>query len=85
MDARSSIWPISEAKKKFGDVIRRAREEGPQTITVRGEVQALVVSAAAFQAWQEFGKASETILEFLDRWDGPGASRQGGEAARAVR
>ena len=42
MPERKSTWQLQEAKNKLSEVIRRAREEGPQTITVRGEPAVLV-------------------------------------------
>lgn len=37
-------WQLQEAKNKLSEVVRRAVEEGPQTITVRGR-DTVVVSA----------------------------------------
>jgi prevent-host-death family protein len=39
-------WQLQEAKNKLSEVIRRAVEEGPQTITVRGR-DTVVVSAVS--------------------------------------
>lgn len=38
-------WQMQEAKNKLAEVIRRAREEGPQTITVHGRESVIVVKA----------------------------------------
>ncbi|MGH7041041.1 MAG: type II toxin-antitoxin system Phd/YefM family antitoxin [Acetobacteraceae bacterium] len=43
-----SDWQLQEAKNRFSEVIRRAAEEGPQTVTVRGKPAAVVVSAEAY-------------------------------------
>jgi prevent-host-death family protein len=40
-----STWQLQEAKAKLSELVRRARTEGPQTITVHGE-RAVVVTAA---------------------------------------
>lgn len=37
-------WQIQEAKQRFSLLVRRARDEGPQTVTHRGEDVAVVVS-----------------------------------------
>lgn len=42
--ARKRRWQLQEAKNKLSEVIRRAVEEGPQTITVRGR-DTVVLSA----------------------------------------
>lgn len=75
MIARSSKWQLQEAKNKLSEVIRRAREEGPQTITVRGKETVIVVSSEAYRAWEKLGRKGESITEFLGRWDGPGSAR----------
>jgi prevent-host-death family protein len=41
-------WQLQDAKARFSEVIQRARLEGPQTVTLRGERAAVVVSAADF-------------------------------------
>lgn len=43
-------WSLQDAKNRFSDVIRRARSEGPQTVTLRGERAAVVVSAEDYDA-----------------------------------
>ena len=41
-------WTLARAKDRLSDVVRRAIEEGPQTITVRGRDTAVIISKAAF-------------------------------------
>jgi prevent-host-death family protein len=43
-------WPLQDAKNRFSEVVQRARREGPQTITLRGERAAVVLSAADYDA-----------------------------------
>lgn len=38
-------WPLQDAKNHFSKVVQRARTEGPQTVTLRGERAAVVLSA----------------------------------------
>ena len=38
------LWQLQEAKARFSEIIRRAAEEGPQHVTVRGEPAAVVRS-----------------------------------------
>ncbi|TIR42210.1 MAG: type II toxin-antitoxin system prevent-host-death family antitoxin, partial [Mesorhizobium sp.] len=35
-------WPLQDAKNDFSKVVQRARSEGPQTVTLRGERAAVV-------------------------------------------
>ncbi len=41
-------WQIQEAKNKLSEVVHRAQEDGPQTITVHGKRAAIVISAEDF-------------------------------------
>jgi len=41
---RNRRWQLQEAKNKFSEVVRRAVDEGPQTITVHGK-DTVVLSA----------------------------------------
>jgi prevent-host-death family protein len=45
MDAR---WGLEVAKAQFGEVVRRAKTEGPQTVTVQGRDEAVVISAEEY-------------------------------------
>ncbi len=39
------VWRLEEAKARFSEVVRRARERGPQRVTVRGQDAVVVLSA----------------------------------------
>jgi prevent-host-death family protein len=41
-------WTLAEAKNRLSEVVRSAREKGPQTITVRGRDTAVVLSRADY-------------------------------------
>jgi prevent-host-death family protein len=43
-------WQLQDAKNRFSEVVKRAREEGPQSVTVHGQRAAVVVSALEFDA-----------------------------------
>jgi prevent-host-death family protein len=42
-------WQLQEAKQRFSELVRRALEEGPQTVTRRGEEVVVVVRAEEFR------------------------------------
>ncbi len=42
-------WSLAEAKNQLSEVVRRASLQGPQTISVRGEDTAVVLSRADFE------------------------------------
>ena len=41
-------WKLEDAKARFSEVVRLAREQGPQRVTVRGQDAVVVVSAADY-------------------------------------
>lgn len=43
-------WPLQDAKNQFSRVVQKARSEGPQIVTLRGERAAVVLSAADYDA-----------------------------------
>ena len=42
-------WQLQEAKARLSEVIKQASEEGPQTITMRGEPTAVVISKDEYE------------------------------------
>ncbi len=57
-----SEWQLQEAKNRFSEVVRRAAEEGPQTVTVHGKPAAVVLSAAAYAS---LNPARKPLTRFL--------------------
>lgn len=55
-------WTVAEAKSRFSEMIDQARAKGPQTITKRGRVAAVVVSA---EEWERKSKRTGNLAEFL--------------------
>ncbi len=43
-------WQLQDAKNQFSKVVQKARHEGPQEITVRGERMAVVLSVRDYDA-----------------------------------
>ena len=55
-------WQLQDAKNRLSELVRKAREDGPQVITLRGRDAVVVVSA------NEFGKLLRprgTLIDFL--------------------
>jgi prevent-host-death family protein len=42
--AHPPIWQLQEAKARFSEVVRRAIDEGPQHVSLRGEPAAVILS-----------------------------------------
>ena len=53
-------WQLQDAKNRLSELVRKAREEGPQVITLRGRDAVVVVSA------NEFGKLSRPRGSLVD-------------------
>ncbi len=43
-------WSLQDAKNQFSRVVQKARIEGPQIVTLRGERAAVVLSASDYDA-----------------------------------
>jgi len=41
-------WKLEDAKARFSEVVRHAREDGPQRVTVRGQDAVVVMSVEEF-------------------------------------
>ena len=57
--ARPGQWQLQEAKARFSEVVRRAKQEGPQHVTVHGREEVVVIGADDFRrlAGERSGKA----------------------------
>jgi prevent-host-death family protein len=42
-------WQLQEAKQKFSEMIRRALDEGPQTVTRHGDEVAVVLAVDTYR------------------------------------
>ena len=47
--ARSGRWKLEDAKARFSEVVRRAREDGPQRVSVRGHDAVVILSVEEFE------------------------------------
>ena len=55
-------WQLQEAKAKFSEVVQKAIEEGPQTVTRHGHDAVVVISVEDFRLMQ---KRQIDFKEFL--------------------
>lgn len=58
-------WQLQEAKARFSELVRAARESGPQTVTVRGEPAVVVLSQRQYRALRS--RASQASFTALMR------------------
>ena len=66
LDQTGSNWQLQEAKARFSEVVKRARERGPQHVSLRGEPAVVVISAADFA---KLTKSRRSIVDHI--LDGP--------------
>ncbi len=57
-------WQLQEAKARLSEVIKKASKEGPQTITMRGEPTAVVISKAEYDRLK---RPKENLIDFMRR------------------
>lgn len=55
-------WQLQDAKNRFGEVVKRAGDEGPQTVIVHGRRAAVVISALEYD---RMIKPRMSFTEFL--------------------
>jgi prevent-host-death family protein len=55
-------WQLQEAKNRLSEVVRKARTEGPQVITLHGEDAAIVVST---KDYQKLARRKGRLVEFF--------------------
>ena len=46
--AQPGYWPLQDAKARFSELVRKARNEGPQHVTLHGREEVVVIAAEEF-------------------------------------
>ena len=57
-----AFWSVAEAKARFSDVVARAIEDGPQTVTRRGRRVVVVVS---MEEWDRKTSRNGSLADFF--------------------
>jgi prevent-host-death family protein len=57
-------WRLHDAKARFSELVRRAKSEGPQLVTVHGRDEVVVVAADEFRRLkgEQTGRALVTLM-----------------------
>jgi prevent-host-death family protein len=55
-------WRLQDAKARFSEVVRQARSEGPQRVTLHGQDAVVIVDAAAYDQ----ARATRTGQQLVD-------------------
>jgi prevent-host-death family protein len=56
-------WQLQQAKNRLSELVRRAADEGPQVITLRGRDAAVVVAAEEFARLA--AKPQDSLVDFF--------------------
>jgi len=59
-----STWQLQEAKARLSEVIKKAKKEGPQSITVHGSPTAVVISRKEYERLKH---PRGSFVEFMRR------------------
>ena len=60
----SGIWQLQDAKNRFSEMVDKALDEGPQTVTRRGEEAVVVIAASEFR---DLVRPKTPLAEFFAR------------------
>lgn len=55
-------WQLQKAKNRLSELVRKARQEGPQVITLHGRDAAVVVSA---REYRRIARPKGNLVEFV--------------------
>jgi antitoxin Phd len=58
-------WQLQEAKAKFSELVQKAIDEGPQTVTRRGKPSVVVLSAEQFELMKKRQIDLKDLLHYL--------------------
>ncbi len=58
-------WQLQEAKAKFSELVQKAIDEGPQTVTRRGQPAVVVTSAEQFELMKKRQIDLKDLLPYL--------------------
>lgn len=64
-----ATWKLEDAKARFSEVVRRARTEGPQHVTVRGQEAVVVIAVEELQQLLPPAPQQQPLTAFLQSLD----------------
>jgi antitoxin Phd len=63
-------WKMETAKARLSELLRQAREDGPQRITIRGQAAAVVLSPQDYDRLMHKGRAGDWVDRFREAFTG---------------
>jgi len=64
MITKTKKWQLQEAKNRFSEVVRKASEEGPQTVTKHGKDSVVVLST---EDYRKLEQPKTSLVEFFQK------------------
>ena len=61
----SDTWTLQDAKSRLSEVLRRARTDGPQRLTVHGRESAVVLSVEEYRRLKGQGATGQKLVDAL--------------------
>lgn len=58
-------WKLEDAKARFSEVVRRARQEGPQRVTYRGSDAVVVIAVEELKRLLPAERPEQSLVDFL--------------------
>ena len=58
-------WKLEDAKARFSELVRRARSEGPQRVTVRGKDAVVVIAVETLEDLLPTARPRQSLTAFL--------------------
>lgn len=62
---RLRAWKLEDAKARFSEVVRRARDEGPQRVTYRGKDAVVVIAVEELRKLLPAARPAQPLVDFL--------------------
>jgi prevent-host-death family protein len=62
MKEKPMAWQLQEAKAKFSELVQKAIEEGPQTVTRRGKPSVVVLSIQEYERLRQRKPSLKEVL-----------------------
>lgn len=59
--AQTGRWALQDAKARFSEVVRKAKTEGPQRITVHGREEVVVVSVEEYRRIKDVRTGADLV------------------------
>jgi len=81
---QADVWKLQDAKARFSELVRRAREGRPQEVTVHGRKAVVVIDPDRFEVRAK-SRQEETLAGFIERSKKYRGAAEGVEFERTLR